>query len=201
MFTGIIQEIGTIKTVTPRDELIELEIRSVLKPNPGGSIAIDGACLSATDVLENGFKVEAIPETVSKTIIKNYQPGTPVNLEPALTAGDPLDGHFVSGHVDFTSTVSFVRKQKNSRDLTITIPIDKHKFFPLKGSISINGVSLTISDRTENSLTVSLIPETLKKTNLGDLQKNDTVNIEIDLLSRYLDSLLYENRNQHTGQS
>lgn len=145
---------------------------------------------TVTKKTEHGFITEAIPETLQKTIIKNYHQGTKVNLETSLKAGDSLDGHFVSGHVDFTAPIQSIRKEENTRDISIAIPPAMRKFFALKGSVTLNGVSLTISDIDQKSVTVSLIPETLRKTNLAELNEEDPVNVEIDLIARYLDSLL-----------
>jgi len=188
MFTGIIQEIGTIQKISKKGEIFIIEISASLHKGKkiGASISIDGACFTLTEVGESTFTIEAMTETQEKTIIKNYEIGTSVNLESSLKVGGSLDGHFVSGHVDFISKVMKILDGV----ITLEIPPDKKKFFALKGSVTINGVSLTISDITQNSLSVSLIPATLEKTNLSMLKEGKTVNIEIDLISRYLDSLL-----------
>ncbi|MBU0668009.1 riboflavin synthase [Patescibacteria group bacterium] len=189
MFTGIIREIATISEITQKENgIIELKIESSLARNKkkGDSIAVDGACLTITSPGQNIFTVEAIPETINKTNIKSYKPGTGVNLETPLKIGDGLDGHFVSGHIDFCAEVSSTENNL----LIITVPPEMRKYFALKGSVAINGVSLTISHLDKETFGVSLIPTTLEKTNLGLLKKEDPVNIEIDLIARYLDSLL-----------
>ncbi|MCA9374477.1 riboflavin synthase [Candidatus Peregrinibacteria bacterium] len=198
MFTGIIRQIGTIKTVTPRDELIVLEIQcaGMEKKKSGDSIAVDGACLTVVQITEDGFTTEAMPETLEKTISKNYQPGTKVNIEEPLKIGDELNGHFVSGHVDYVGKVQNIKEDQNTKTIHITVPEKMQKYFALKGSVTINGVSLTISDIGTGWFGVSLIPETLQQTNLGALKKDDSVNIEVDLISRYLDSLMKDKEKQ-----
>lgn len=192
MFTGIITEIGTVTNITPHDEVTQLSIKADIAKNKkkGDSIAIDGTCLTVVQITDDGFTTEAIPETLQKTIIGQYKEGNKVNLEGSLKIGDTLDGHFVSGHVDFVGTIKAVQPDKNTQTVTVQIPTAMRKFFALKGSVTLNGVSLTVSDVTEDTLTVSLIPETLKKTTLGSVAEGQTVNVEIDLISRYLDSLL-----------
>ncbi len=189
MFTGIIQEIGAISKITPKEDgIIELEIKSSLASNKkeGDSMAIDGTCFTITSHNQTKFTVQAIDETINKTNLKNYKPGSRVNLENPLKIGDGLDGHFVSGHIDFCSEVTSTQNNQ----LIIKVPPTMRKFFALKGSVAINGVSLTISHMDLLTFGVSLIPTTLEKTNLGLLQKGDPVNIEVDLIARYLDSLL-----------
>lgn len=192
MFTGIITEVGAITNVSQKDEVTQLTIKANIakEKKSGDSIAVDGACLTVVELTDDEFTTEAIPETLNKTIIKEYKDGTSVNIEGSLKVGDTLDGHLVSGHVDFVGFVKTIKKDHNTQTIRVTIPAEMRKFFALKGSVTLNGVSLTISDVAETSFTVSLIPETLNKTNLGSLAENQPVNIEIDLISRYLDSLL-----------
>ncbi|MEZ4087035.1 MAG: riboflavin synthase [Candidatus Gracilibacteria bacterium] len=198
MFTGIIRQTGTIKNVTPRDELIVFEIQcaGMEKKKSGDSIAVDGACLTVVQITEDGFTTEAMPETLEKTICKNYQPGTKVNIEEPLKIGDELNGHFVSGHVDYVGKVQNIKEDQNTKTIHITVPEKMQKYFALKGSVTINGVSLTISNIGTGWFGVSLIPETLQQTNLGALKKDDAVNIEVDLISRYLDSLMKDKEKQ-----
>lgn len=192
MFTGIITEIGTVTAIATNDEVTQLSIATTIAKDKkmGDSIAVDGACLTITKITDEGFETEVIPETIDKTIIGGYTEGVKVNLEGSLKAGDTLDGHFVSGHVDFTTPITTITKEANTQTMRIAIPNGMRKFFALKGSVTIDGVSLTISDIDEESITVSLIPETLRKTNLGERKEQQHVNIEVDLIARYLDSLL-----------
>jgi len=195
MFTGIIQELGTIQKIEKLEGLTRLTfsapktLKSGIK-KMGDSIAVDGACLTVTALTADTFTAEAIPETLKKTIIGTYQEGTKINLESPVKVGDTLDGHMVQGHVDFMSTVKSMIKDGDSSILSINFPLEQSKFFALKGSVTINGVSLTISYLGNDYFEVSLIPETLKNTNLAQLTEGSQVNIEIDLIARYLDRLL-----------
>lgn len=193
MFTGIIQQLGTIKIIKEQNGILKLTIEapkiSRSKKN-GDSIAVDGICLTVTSTDSRTFSLEAIPETQKMTIISAYKKGSKVNLENPLKIGEELGGHFVSGHVDFISTLKKIFTAGESKIFTFSLPRKFIKFFALKGSVTVNGVSLTISDVTSDTFEVSLIPETLKNTNLSSLEIKDQVNIEVDLISRYLDSLL-----------
>ena len=178
MFTGIIQQLGTIKNISQKDELSVMEIDCQLKGKKrGDSIAVDGACFTVVELTENGFITEAMPETLDKTICKTYKSGTQVNIEEPLKIGDELNGHFVSGHVDYVGIVQAIKEQQNTKVIRISILPELQKYFALKGSVTVNGVSLTISDIGEGWFGVSLIPETIQQTNLGTLQKDSTVNI------------------------
>ncbi len=184
MFTGIIQKIGTVKKIAASAGLTTLTIEAALQNKKiGDSIAVDGACLTLTNLSDSSFSVEIMPETLNRTIIKNYKAGSRVNLEHPLRIGDTLDGHFVQGHVDFVGTV---QNFSPGKVLNVRLPPEYKKFFAEKGSVSLNGVSLTVSKVTNDAFEVSLIPETLKNTNLAELKPGDTINVETDLISRYL---------------
>lgn len=192
MFNGLITELGTVSTIkkssSQKKGAITLTIhapRTASKLKKGGSIAIDGACLTAINTTKTTFTVEAIPETMAKTIISRYQKGTTVNLELPITLKTPLDGHFVLGHIDAIAQISAIKNET----LELTPPKNLMKYIAQKGSIAINGVSLTISKRTASTFQVSLIPETLKKTNLGHLKIKNHLNLEVDLIARYLENL------------
>lgn len=187
MFTGIIQDQGEILEMEETNKGKILQIKSKMAPENfslGNSIAVDGVCLTV-EKFENGvFQATAIPETLEKSTFSHFNVGSKVNLEAPLTMQTPLAGHFVSGHVDAIAEVLVP-----APELELEVPDGYMKFFPQKGSITINGVSLTIARITDHSVTVALIPETLRSTNLGALQPGDHVNIEIDVLARYLDQL------------
>ena len=202
MFTGIIQEVGSIKKISDsgQNKLISIESTVVSNLKIGGSISVDGACLTIIAKNENGFDAEMIPETLQKTIAQNYQTGTKVNLEPAMQLSDRLDGHMVSGHIDFKAQVQSIEKEENGYVITINFPPEYQKYIAMKGSITINGVSLTVSKLHANAFEVSLIPHSLANTNLGELTKESEVNIEIDLLARYLENLLGAKDQQITYQ-
>ena len=156
----------------------------------GDSIAVNGVCLTVDKLFTNAFKAVAMPETVEKTNLASLRVSSHVNLELPLSVGGKFDGHFVSGHVDGIGTV--LRKEMTHNGMTITIlfPPEIAKHLALKGSVTVNGVSLTILGLQNDTFSVGLIPITQKETNLGMLKENDIVNIEVDLISRYLDRLL-----------
>jgi riboflavin synthase len=200
MFTGIIRNTGTVKILEDKKGLKVIGFQSALSSRlkKGGSIAVDGCCLTVTSCTKNSFKAEVMAETLKKTVIGKYKKGSAVNLEMPLKLGESLDGHLVQGHVDFSGTVKSVKKNGESREIEITFPKDLSKYFALKGSVTVNGVSLTVSMLNAESFEVSLIPQTIKSTNLGMLKKGDFVNIEVDLIGRYLESLVH-NREKTTS--
>lgn len=187
MFTGIIQDQGRILEVQDNESGMLLRIQTALDPkhlSVGNSIAVDGVCLTVEDAQGQIFSATAVPETLKRSHFSTIKPEAKVNLEAPLTMETPLAGHFVSGHVDAVAEV-----QALSPLLTLKVPGNLLKFLPLKGSVTVNGVSLTIAQSTGDGISIALIPETLQSTNLGALQLGDLVNIEIDLLARYLDQL------------
>ncbi len=192
MFTGIIEEIGIIKAKKARAELLVFTVlaqKTAPKLNLGDSIAIDGACFTVVEQTSDTFTVEAVPETKNRTIIRHYAEGTPVNLETTLTLQKGISGHLVQGHVDGMGTVTSI---SNQHEVEIKFPLELSRFLAFKGSVTINGVSLTISKLLEKNFIVSLIPFTLEQTNLGKLQPGNEVNLEIDLIARYLERMVDE---------
>ncbi len=192
MFTGIIEEIGIIKAKEARAELLEITVlapKTTPKLAPGDSIAIDGACFTVVTHTPDTFTVEAISETQARTIIKNYTEGTQVNLETTLTLQKGISGHLVQGHIDGVGTVTSINDQ---HEIEITFPQALSRFLAFKGSVTVNGVSLTISKLLDTSFVVSLIPFTLEQTNLGKLIVSNEVNLEIDLIARYLERMVDE---------
>lgn len=192
MFTGIIEEVGTVTKLEQKEQILALTIsapKTASKLAPGDSIAIDGACFTTISTTTDAFTVEAIPETQQRTIIKNYREDTKVNLEPTLTLQKGISGHLVQGHVDGVGKVKAINEKQ---ELEIEFPAELSKFIAFKGSITVNGVSLTVSKLMESSFQVSLIPFTLKETNLGKLTSGDEVNLEIDLIARYLEHMVQE---------
>ena len=153
----------------------------------GDSVAIDGACFTMVSSTPDSFTVEAIPETQERTIIKNYTVGSIVNLETTLTLGKGISGHLVQGHVDGVGKVTSINEQ---HEIEIEFPRELGRFMAFKGSITVNGVSLTISKLMLDTFQVSLIPFTLEQTNLGKLTAGSPVNLEIDLIARYLERML-----------
>ncbi len=190
MFTGIIEELGTISALNQKDQVLVLTIsapKTVPKLALGDSVAIDGACFTMVSSTPDSFTVEAIPETQERTIIKNYTVGTTVNLETTLTLEKGISGHLVQGHVDGVGTVASINEQ---HEIEIEFPRELGRFMAFKGSITVNGVSLTISKLMLDTFQVSLIPFTLEQTNLGKLTVGSNVNLEIDLIARYLERML-----------
>lgn len=187
MFTGIIRDTGTIKGIVKTDGGLALRIKSSLPASHfevGASIACDGVCLTVEDYERGVFKVTAVKETLNKTNLSYFKEGEKINLEPPLTLQDAVAGHLVLGHVDFVSEVL-----TPAPDLRIAIPHEFIKFMPKKGSVTLNGVSLTIADVEDDVVRIAIIPETMRATNLGDLQKGWHVNVEIDMIARYLNQL------------
>jgi len=188
MFTGIIQEIGTIKNIQKDAENLKIQIAclKILKNKKiGDSIAVDGCCQTVTGIFKDSFEVQAIPETLRCTNFKNFKKGTKVNLESSLKVGDSLDGHFVLGHVDDITICYSHKNSKNGYILTFGIPKNLKKYIVYKGSVAINGVSLTIAKVEQKSYSIAIIPYTLENTNLGSIKEGDEVNVEGDVLAKY----------------
>jgi riboflavin synthase len=193
MFTGIIEEIGKIVKTENNKKFRTFYVgtKSILKKKkPGQSIAVNGACMTIKEIKKDVFVFDAIPESLEKTNLKTLKKDDIVNLESALKMGQELDGHMVQGHVDCEGTVVKLAEAKKHTILQIQYPPSIGKYMALKGSITINGVSLTISDLSKKTFSVDLIPFTLKKTNLSKLKKGDKVNLETDMIAKYLNSIL-----------
>ncbi|MEA3374464.1 MAG: riboflavin synthase [Campylobacterota bacterium] len=180
MFTGLIREMAEVKNYSGNT----LSLRAGHKPKLGDSIAINGACLSVTQIVSDGFSVELSPETQKLIATENLK--GKVHMEPAMMMGDRFEGHIVQGHIDTVGTVQEIKNNGNSYD--VYIAIDK-KFIPYivpKGSITIDGVSLTVNDVLEDSFRLTIIPITMKETLFGQYQKGSKVNIETDMFARYI---------------
>lgn len=187
MFTGIIQEIGSIKDIKKNPDGLIMRIKSrqvVARLETGSSVAVNGICSTVLDKADNTFSVQYIKETLNSTTALKWQNGNKVNLEPSLHFGDEISGHMVAGHVDCTGTVTNFMNDKEKL-LTIEVPSELMKFIAKKGSIAIDGVSLTVTKISKKTFSIALIRHTLRNTTLSTLLKGDTVNIEIDILARY----------------
>ncbi|MCM3566936.1 riboflavin synthase [Neobacillus mesonae] len=189
MFTGIIEEIGILSNMKRTGEsfVLTIEAKRILDDvHLGDSIAVNGVCLTVTSFTGNRFTVDVMPETVKATSLKDLKRGSKVNLERAMAAGGRFGGHFVSGHIDGTGVI----KSKNAFENAVyyEIEADPHlmKYIILKGSIAVDGTSLTVFGVTENSFTISLIPHTLSETVLGLKGAGDVVNLECDMLGKYI---------------
>ncbi len=187
MFTGLIETTGTVTEIAHRnDAVLSLAIKSDLEDiEIGDSISVNGCCLTAVQIAEDTFFVEVVAETISRTNLSKLQPHDRVNLERALRTGDRLGGHFVQGHIDTTGRVVQLPPS-----LAIRIPQDIRPFVAMKGSIAVNGVSLTVANVTENLVFIAVIPHTLANTNLSELSIGSEVNIEVDMIARYVENLI-----------
>jgi riboflavin synthase len=192
MFTGLIADLGRVVALERNGAGAKLEIATCLTRDlqPGDSIAVNGVCLTATAVRGAGFQAEAIGETLRRSSLADLKIGANVNLELALRVDARLGGHVVQGHVDGTGTVREVREEGSACVLWIEPALDLHRYLVEKGSIAVNGVSLTISALQGKRFEVSLIPETQQRTNLGGLTVGDRVNLEVDVLAKHVERLL-----------
>lgn len=189
MFTGIIREVGHIAKRTPgKDGVVRLWLKSKIRSQEGASVAVNGVCLTVTQKTQNGFTADVIPETLERTNLGALGIGSPVNLEPSMKATDRFDGHFVTGHTDNACRILKKGKIQHGVGLVIDLPKNLAPFVAEKGSVTLNGVSLTVAAVAKKSFTVAIIPYTQKHTNLGILKKRDMVNLEIDILARYAHS-------------
>lgn len=189
MFTGIITDIGKVRAVrdTDRDRRFEIETRFDLSTvELGASIAHAGCCLTVVEKGADWFAVEVSGETLNKTTLGDWASGHRVNLERAARVGDELGGHIVSGHVDGVGEVVSVRSEGGSHRVQVRVPRPLHRYIAPKGSITVEGVSLTVNEVEDDVFGVNLIPHTWEVTTLGDLKSGARVNLEIDMLARYL---------------
>ncbi|WP_042463871.1 riboflavin synthase [Neobacillus dielmonensis] len=189
MFTGIIEEIGVVANIKRTGEsfVLSIEAKMILEDvHLGDSIAINGVCLTATSFTNRHFTVDVMPETVKATSLRDLKRGSKVNLERAMAAGGRFGGHFVSGHIDGTGMI--IRKQayENAVYYEIEAGADMMEYIILKGSIAVDGTSLTVFGVTDNSFTLSLIPHTLSETVLGLKGAGDIVNLECDMIGKYV---------------
>jgi riboflavin synthase len=192
MFTGLIGDLGTVLALDRDGEGARVRVGTALAAElaPGDSVAVNGVCLTATEVAEDAFAADAISETLCRTSLGTLRAGSRVNVELPLRASDRLGGHVVQGHVDATGTVREIREEGFSRVLAIEAPAEILRHLVEKGSVALDGVSLTVSALGEDGFEVSLIPETLTRTNLGTLAPGDAVNIETDILAKHVARLI-----------
>jgi len=193
MFTGIIEEVGKVRAIEPRGEALVLRIaaktvREGIKPSD--SLAVNGTCLTVVEVTDDALGFDVIPETLSKTALGALKPGDPVNLERAMRVGDRLGGHFVQGHVDGVGYVTGIDAEGEWYMMSFSAPGIVRRYLIPHGSITVNGVSLTVARMAEDGFTVGLIPHTLENTDLGHKTVGDPVNLEADMLGKYVDALL-----------
>ncbi|MFW5789647.1 MAG: riboflavin synthase [Bacillota bacterium] len=189
MFTGIIREIGTLQAINKGGNSFQLDIKAervVKSAGKGDSIAVNGVCLTVVAFTSSGFKADVMPETLRKSNLGDLKPGNLVNLEPSLGVNDLLDGHIVTGHIDGTGQLLKIKPEKNARVLSIDYPKELGKYIVAKGSIAVNGVSLTVVEVDDKSFKVSLIPESWSETTFYQSKIGDTINLETDILGKYI---------------
>ncbi len=192
MFTGLVQDVGTVESIETGPDGARLRIATKLAPEIalGDSVAVDGTCLTATAVENAAFETEAMNQTLRVTALAGVEAGSAVNLELAMRASDRLGGHIVQGHVDGVGTVAAIEEDGFARRLRIELPPELLRYAIGKGSITLSGVSLTVADLGDSWVSVSLIPETLERTNLGRLRRGDRVNVESDVVAKYVERLV-----------
>lgn len=187
MFTGLVAGKGVVRVL--RDGRLEVETPLAAELSPGDSIAVNGVCLTAVERTTGTFAADVIPETIRRTSLLPLVEGDEVNLELPLRAGDRLGGHVMQGHVDGTGTVESVRAEGFSRVVRIAAAPELLRYVVHKGSIAVDGVSLTVSGVDDEGFEVSLIPETLERTTLGAAEAGRAVNLEVDVLAKYVEKL------------
>ena len=192
MFTGIVREIGTVQAVERTEAGARLRIGGDIagELEPGASVSVNGVCLTAAEVAPGAFEADVMNQTLSMTTLGTLEPDGLVNLEPSVRAGEPLGGHLVQGHVDGTGRVSSVSEDGFARRIAVDLEEELLRYVAERGSVAIDGVSLTVAGLTAGGLEVSLIPETLERTTLGELEEGSEVNVEVDVVSRYAERLM-----------
>jgi riboflavin synthase len=193
MFTGIVEEMGEVRGIVRKRELLELslkaeKVREDLKK--GDSVSLNGVCLTVTNLERDTFKVEVMSETLRRTTLEELKVGDRVNLERALRANGRLGGHIVNGHIDGVGMIRSEKQKGEERIMEIVPPQEVLKYILPQGSVAVEGVSLTVGEQKNNSFTIFLIPYTLKNSNLGFKKIGDKLNLEVDILGKYIERLL-----------
>jgi riboflavin synthase len=191
VFTGLVEDLGSIEKVEHSGDGVVLTVATRLSDEIklGDSVATNGVCLTAVAVGDGVFSTEVMNETLRLSSLAEIVQGSPVNLELAMRAGDRMGGHIVQGHVDGVGTVTDVIDDGFARRVTVAAPETVLRYVVFKGSITVDGVSLTVAEITDRSFTVSLIPETLERTNLGVAEPGTSVNLEVDIVAKYVEKL------------
>ncbi len=204
MFTGLVEETGKVVECLVEAHTAKLSLIAPLTHRGaklGDSVAINGCCLTVVEIEGNRLAFDAVPETLARTNLGALSPGDRVNLERPLQIGARLGGHFVQGHIDGVGRIIGVTPDENAVIIEVEIPTELRRYFIPKGSVTVDGVSLTVAEVRENSFTLWIIPHTREVTNLGDRKVGDFVNLECDLLGKYMESLLSERLSALTLQS
>lgn len=203
MFTGIVEEMGTVNEIARGSKSITIKINSkriLNNANIGDSIAVNGICLTVTNLGDSWFSADVMPETMRKTGLDELKVSDKVSLERALLLSDRLGGHIVSGHIDGTGTVIEKKEEKNAIWLTITAPEEILRYVVMKGSIALDGASLTVAYVDNECFKVSIIPLTAGNTTLGYKKEGDKVNIECDILGKYVEKFLNRDKEHTTNK-
>ena len=192
MFTGLVQDLGKVTVVDATGDGVRLSVRTRLagEIGEGDSVAVNGVCLTATSIADGAFAADVMHETLRRSSLAEVKPGTAVNLELPLRPADRLGGHVVQGHVDGLGTIREARDDGFARIVEVAAPPELLRYVVEKGSIAVDGVSLTVASVTDRTFTVSLIPETLERTNLGSAAPGQPVNLEVDVLAKYVERLV-----------
>ncbi|HSB28755.1 MAG TPA: riboflavin synthase [Pyrinomonadaceae bacterium] len=193
MFTGIIEELGTVRSVDHRGENARIVIEAHLvveEAKHGDSIAVNGVCLTALDITKDSFAADVSMETLARSTLGTLQAGTPVNLERSVTPATRLGGHIVQGHVDARGRLAAIEDHGESWTFRFSYPAEIARYLVFKGSVSVEGISLTIADLTSEYFDVAIIPKTMEVTNLSHLKVGDPVNLEVDVIGKYVERLL-----------
>ncbi len=195
MFTGLIQDMGEIQSLRHRGGGVSLTISTQLdlcSVKVGDSVAVEGVCLTVVEVSGRTFSVEVSPETLGRTTLANLKKGQPVNLETALKMSDLLGGHLVSGHVDGTGEITAVAREGNSLRYRFRVPPEVGRYLIEKGSVAVDGISLTVAECRDQGFSVSVIPHTAERTTLGKKKAGDKVNLENDLIAKYVEKFVHQ---------
>lgn len=193
MFTGLVEEVGVVEKLEPLDDAVRIAVRApkvTEDAKPGDSIAVDGVCLTVVDNDGGVFTADVMRETLDRSRLGTYEAGAPVNLERALAAGQRMGGHIVQGHVDGVAEVVSRTPSEHWEVVRFTLPGDVRRYVVEKGSIAVNGTSLTVSAVNNGYFEVSLIPTTLRETTAGRLAPGDPVNLEVDIVAKYVENMV-----------
>ena len=193
MFTGIVRELGRVTTVEGNEDGVRVVIAApatAADAAVGDSVAVNGVCLTVAESSNGSLAFDAVPETVRRSSLGRLTAGDEVNLEPALRAGDPLGGHYVQGHVDGVGIIRRSAVEGEGRRVWIDVPDDLRRYLVEKGSVTVDGVSLTVAELDDQGFAVALVPHTLAVTTLGAVVPGDRVNVEVDVLAKYVERLV-----------
>lgn len=203
MFTGLVEELGFVQAMARGSKSVRLTISAAKVLSDvklGDSIAVNGTCLTVVAVSASSFTADVMPETVDRTVLAKLKNGDRVNLERTLAVGDRLGGHIVTGHIDGVGVIKEKRRCDNALIIAIEAPDTVMKYIVEKGSVAIDGISLTVVSHTESAFTVSLIPHTAAVTTLGFKEAGDTVNLETDIIGKYVEKMLYREHPKEAGE-